>query len=60
MTPTEPKPADKRDVTVKSVHPAALAHAMRLANGDRSRLRFEDDGTVTVTNEPRIAHRPVR
>ncbi|WP_157446654.1 hypothetical protein [Cellulosimicrobium sp. TH-20] len=54
------EPADRHDVTVKNVHPAALAHALRIADGDRSRLRFHDDGTVTVENAARVARRPTR
>ncbi len=58
-TPTGPRREDRRYVAVKNVHPVALAHALRLAGGDRSRLRFDEDGNVTVANDSRIARRPM-
>jgi hypothetical protein len=35
------------------IAPAALAAALKLAGGDRRRLRFERDGSVTILNRPR-------
>lgn len=46
------------DLSVRAVNPVALAHALRLAGGDRSRLRFGADGSVTVANEPRATRSP--
>jgi len=37
-----------------------IALALRLAAGDRSRLRFDDDGNTTVANDSRVARRPAR
>lgn len=40
-------------VSVQRIPEAALDAALRLADGDASRLRFHDDGSVTVANAPR-------
>lgn len=41
-------------VAVAVVHPLAVARALELAGGDRSRLRFEPDGSVLVSNHRRV------
>jgi hypothetical protein len=38
---------------IKTVNPLALNIALRLAGGSYSRLRFNADGSITVTNKPR-------
>jgi hypothetical protein len=40
-------------VDVLTISPVVLAAALRLAGGDRSRLRFDADGSVTVLNDSR-------
>jgi hypothetical protein len=42
-------------VQVRAVDTRVLHTALQLAGGDPSRLRFEDDGAVTVANGPRRA-----
>lgn len=41
------------EVVTHRVEPLALAHALRLAGGDRRRLEFVDATTVLVLNRPR-------
>jgi hypothetical protein len=38
----------KAPVTIVRVPPVGLAEAIRLANGDRSRIRLQRDGSVIV------------
>lgn len=60
--PTQDEPRRlTHDVETREIPPAALEHALRLAGGDRSRLRFEKDGSIVVANEPRTGSaRPTR
>lgn len=46
---TERRPRTSKVTTVK-VNPAVMTYALRLADGDASRLVLHADGTVTVTN----------
>lgn len=46
--------------TTQQAHPRAVEEALRLAGGDRARLRFLEDGSVLVANDRRPANRPVR
>jgi hypothetical protein len=50
-------PEPRQLVEVREVPRAALQVALRLAQGDTSRLIFDPDGTVTVGNSPRPAQR---
>lgn len=50
-----PEPASPLDV--RAVPREALRVALKLAQGDTSRLRFLPDGTVMVDNRPRPARR---
>lgn len=38
--------------SLRHVHPAVMKEALRLAEGDRSRLVPDADGSVTVVNRP--------
>ncbi len=40
-------------VNARTVPAAVLKEALRLAGGDISRLRMDDDGSVTVVNQSR-------
>lgn len=40
-------------VNARTVPAAVLKEALRLADGDISRLRMDDDGSVTVANQSR-------
>lgn len=53
----EPAPSGGGPVSVRRIPEAALDAALILADGDASRLRFEDDGSVTVANAPRAVTR---
>jgi len=44
----------KHKVTTYRVHPVALATALRLAEGDASRLELHKDGSVTVANRGKL------
>jgi hypothetical protein len=48
-TKTIHTPVDVRQV----VSPATLQVAVDAAGGDRSRLEFNNDGSITVLNKPR-------
>lgn len=49
-----PRSAQRNNpVTVTRVWPAAMAEALRLANGDRARLRVVSATEVDVLNKPR-------
>jgi hypothetical protein len=61
---TPPRPLTKRrerarpakpDLDAERVNPHALAVALELAGGSRSRLRFLPDGSVMVMNAGRVA-----
>lgn len=47
-------------VEVRSVPQKAIEQALKLADGDRARLKIEADGTITVLNKPRAGNRPTR
>lgn len=54
MTSTRPETrATRPGVTVRQVPRAALQAALRLADGDISRLRCDPDGSVFVSNASR-------
>lgn len=50
---------DEQPVDESRVDGRALAVALRLAGGDRSRLSFEADGSIVILNEARPARRPL-
>jgi hypothetical protein len=54
-TPPPPPPRRTRaaaaEVRATRAHPAAWAHALRLAGGDARRLTIHPDGSVTVRNK---------
>jgi hypothetical protein len=43
----------RRPVSTAKADPEVLARALELAEGDRRRLVIEEDGSVTVLNNPR-------
>jgi hypothetical protein len=47
-------------VDVRHVPREAIEAALKIAGGDRALLQIEEDGTVTVLNQPREARRPPR
>ncbi|HVX23906.1 MAG TPA: hypothetical protein VG992_00990 [Candidatus Saccharimonadales bacterium] len=40
------------DIEFRIIDPRVLRAAMRAAEGERSRLRYNDDGSITVLNNP--------
>lgn len=42
----------RKAASLRHIHPAVMKEALKLAEGDRSRLVPDADGSVTVVNRP--------
>jgi len=55
LGPTKPRatPTSAPVLTKKQMNSVAVQAALKIADGDASRLRFEEDGSIIVANKPR-------